>query len=132
MSFKKDFAKFKEKTDRKVNAVFRTASLVLFGKIIIRTPVDTGRLRANWQASLNNPKKSQVESTDKKRGIDEANRVAKHLDSNDSFYLTNNLPYAEAIENGWSGQAPKGMVKVSALEWKRIVNAATRREAAKK
>ena len=30
------------------------------------------------------------------------------------FYLTNKLPYAQALEYGHSAQAPNGMVRVSA------------------
>ena len=30
------------------------------------------------------------------------------------FYLTNKLPYAQALEYGHSQQAPSGMVRVSA------------------
>jgi len=33
-----------------------------------------------------------------------------------SIYFTNNLPYAAALENGHSGQAPGGMVGITALD----------------
>ncbi|EPZ2457895.1 hypothetical protein ACXLRS_003132 [Citrobacter youngae] len=33
-----------------------------------------------------------------------------------SIYFTNNLPYAAALENGHSGQAPGGMVVITALD----------------
>ena len=31
-------------------------------------------------------------------------------------FFTNNLPYAAALENGHSGQAPGGMVGITALD----------------
>jgi hypothetical protein len=54
------------------------------------------------------------------------------------FYLTNNLPYAEVIEfggysqgpkvkNGFSRQAPKGVVRVTAKSFSRIFNVNARR-----
>ena len=33
-----------------------------------------------------------------------------------SIYFTNNLPYAQALENGHSGQAPGGMVGITAID----------------
>jgi hypothetical protein len=32
-----------------------------------------------------------------------------------TIYFTNNLPYAQALENGHSNQAPGGMVGLTAL-----------------
>lgn len=39
-------------------------------------------------------------------------------------FLANNLPYAMALENGHSDQAPKGMVGLTALEFPQIVRQA--------
>ena len=33
-----------------------------------------------------------------------------------TIYFTNNLPYAQALENGHSNQAPGGMVGLTALD----------------
>lgn len=36
----------------------------------------------------------------------------------DTFYFTNNMPYAERIEfKGWSSKAPTGMVRVNIIKW---------------
>jgi hypothetical protein len=34
----------------------------------------------------------------------------------ENCYIQNNLPYAERLENGWSKQAPHGMVKITLYE----------------
>lgn len=39
------------------------------------------------------------------------------------FYFANSLPYAFRLENGWSKQAPMGMVKVTTAEWRDIAEA---------
>jgi hypothetical protein len=36
-------------------------------------------------------------------------------------YLVNNLPYAQRIEQGWSRQAPVGLVALTVVEWNNIV-----------
>ncbi|MFM9433468.1 hypothetical protein ACFDR9_000509 [Janthinobacterium sp. CG_23.3] len=38
------------------------------------------------------------------------------------YYIVNNRPYAVGLENGWSRQAPVGMVGLTALNWQNIVN----------
>jgi hypothetical protein len=39
------------------------------------------------------------------------------------MYLTNNVPYAQRIEDGWSRQAPTGLVALTAMEFQQIVDA---------
>ena len=41
-------------------------------------------------------------------------------------FFTNNLPYAAALENGHSGQAPGGMVRVTVARFQQIVLEAIR------
>ncbi len=42
-------------------------------------------------------------------------------DGKQVYTLYNTRPYAQRIEDGWSGQAPQGMVKVTASEFPMIV-----------
>jgi hypothetical protein len=79
--------------------VFRALVLDIFRNIQIRTPVDTGRARGNWQVEFN--------------GTQEAT-------------IYNNLPYIERLENGWSQQAPAGFVRVTLSEFERKLNQAAR------
>jgi hypothetical protein len=37
------------------------------------------------------------------------------------YYITNNLPYAERLEYGWSGQAPSGMIRLSLAEFEQVL-----------
>lgn len=97
MSFSSDIAKFNKKTEEKSLKVFRAVGFEMFGRIVKRTPVDTGRLRNNWQ-------------------------ITDGVKLGDKLFITNNLPYAKRIEDGYSAQAPAGMVKVTVNEFKSIVN----------
>lgn len=45
----------------------------------------------------------------------------------DTVVISNDLPYAERVENGWSTQAPAGMMKISLLEWDFLVEKAKRK-----
>lgn len=38
------------------------------------------------------------------------------------YTITNNQPYAERVETGWSSQAPAGMLRISLLEWSSIID----------
>ena len=38
-----------------------------------------------------------------------------------TFYMTNNLPYGERLEYGWSSKAPSGMVRITLAEYDMII-----------
>jgi len=120
MSFSSDIAGFTEKAQKAATAVFRGSALEIFSSIIRRTPVRTGRLRGNWQATLNTMASGDTEGTAQK-ALSTANRVTGKAEIVDSIYMVNNLPYADSIENGHSKQAPAGMVRVTIAEFKYIV-----------
>lgn len=76
-----------------------------------------GRFRANWNVSYGAPDTTTTESTNKQRGLDEAKK-AMTLPIGGVTFLCNALPYAHRLEyEGWSKQAPAGMVRISALEF---------------
>ena len=121
MSFSSDIAGSIEKAQKAATAVFRGSALEILSGIIHRTPVKTGRLRGNWQATLNTMASGEVDGSGQ-RALSTANRVTSKAEITDSVYMVNNLPYAKAIEDGHSqNQAPRGMVKITIAEFKRIV-----------
>jgi len=67
----------------------------------VRTPVKTGRLRGNWQCSLNMPLSGEIE-TGGGVALSKAQSTTAGAKITDSIYLVNNLPYAQKIENGSS------------------------------
>jgi len=91
-------------------------TLLSFSRRVIReTPVDTGRLRGNWQSSLNVPENIPVERFQKAKtsgaASADASATIDKLQIGDIFWFTNNLPYARRIEEGYSLQAPEGMLR---------------------
>ena len=93
--------------------VVKRVAFDLFGRIIKRTPVDTGRARASWTIAVN-----QADRTVQPPGSHQAPPVIGSLNvgPGDSVVISNNLPYITALEDGHSRQAPHGMVKLSIAE----------------
>ena len=80
----------------------RRAGLRMFEVAIKVSPVDTGRFRGNWQASVGAPATGELKTADP-RGTDTTRRLGAAIATLPDFavvYLTNNLPYAEAIDVG--------------------------------
>lgn len=121
-SFKSQLKGFGIVTLEKVDRVRRASVLELFKLVIFATPVDTGRLRGNWQTTINSPATEAVGRTGGDVSLAEA--MANLGALVDVVWFTNNLPYAERIEyDGWSGQAPEGMVRRHVSQWQKIVAA---------
>ena len=79
-----------------------------------------GRFKNNWYVGFDSQPTESNETPDasgqgsNSRGLAvlEVFRVGQV----NSIYFTNNLPYAQALENGHSNQAPGGMVGLTALD----------------
>jgi hypothetical protein len=113
MSFNDDIKKLARKlavTEAKAVATF---CINISGRVDNMSPVDTGLFRANWQASLDQPYTGATKTANRAGSIDHVIPFAKAANGH-VFYLTNKVPYAQALEYGHSQQAPSGMVRVSA------------------
>ena len=133
--FAKKIGEFNSKTEKALEMLLRGTALDLMSAIVMRTPVGNpdiwktkyppkgytgGRLRGNWQAEINRPASGTSKKTDKRgsKTLKKGQAKMKGATVGDSIYITNNLPYAIAVENGHSRQAPKGMVKITIAELK--------------
>lgn len=124
MSFALDVSKFVEKAKKNPEKVMRQVSIKLFFAIIKASPVDTGRFRMNWMASGGTPATGTTAATDKSGNIATGNATSFVLKATDwrEFTLTNNLPYAQRLEYGWSQQAPQGFVRVNVSRFQQLIN----------
>ncbi len=108
--------------------------LKLFKAVIMDTPVDTGRLRGNWQTQHFSPNLS-TKSRPSKAGssaLSRARKAIKFAPMRNDIFFTNNLPYAEAIENGWFARAPQVMVGKNVLRFKQLMTQEAARQRRKK
>jgi hypothetical protein len=108
------FEKQAKATLQKATRIQQEAAQMLFENIVKRTPVGNpalwnppiwprnytpGQLKASWKIEI----------------------------MGDTVEISNDQPYAERVENGWSSQAPAGMMKISLLEWNSLLEQASRR-----
>lgn len=95
------------------------------GKMHFNAPVGYagGAFRRNWQMSIGSPATDVLPGSDPNGKIikGEHEAVLAIAKAGQIQYLVNNSPYAQRIENGWSGQAPVGLVAIVAVEWGSIV-----------
>lgn len=110
--------------------LMKKVTLDLLGRVTEKTPVDTGRLRANWMTGINAPDRTETDSTTD-NAIARAIDKLSSLEFGETVHLSNNLPYAAKVEyggyskpgqgktvDGFSVQAPQGMLGVSVEEVK--------------
>jgi len=114
-NFNIDLRKFGVQTQAQVGLAVRKIALDITADVVMMTPVDTGRARANWLPSLQVPNTAITDQTDKSGGkaMSEMAAVASSFQIGDTIWLSNNLPYILKLENGHSKQAPQGMVEVT-------------------
>jgi hypothetical protein len=124
VSWESDWKKIEQKIDRTLNQGIRATLFEVSTAIIKDTPADTGRARGNWQASVGRGATGEVSVGNARSGeakaiadVDQTVRVAV----GDLYYLTNNLPYIERLEYGWSKQAPGGMVRKNLQNFNRLL-----------
>jgi hypothetical protein len=132
---------FAKSADERANNVVKKIVFDVSTSVVIKSPVGDprywkrkpppgyvgGRFRGNWQYGLNSINKLTTENKDKV-GSATINSIHGRVGARvlgDVHYITNSLPYANRLEDGWSWrQAPNGMVNLTVLEFDPIVRAA--------
>lgn len=91
-------------------------------KLVMRTPVDTGRAKGNWQVSIGDPLIGKLETLDKEGQETVAKGLAAIADlpPYQVVWISNNLDYIELLEDGRSKQAPNGMLKLTVAELRQM------------
>ena len=122
--FNKDMKRATLNINLKSEKVVRSVALQLFGAIIKDTPVDTGRLRSNWQTNIGAPSNGTITAFDKNGtlAVGLLKTEVGFYKIGEKIFLTNNLPYASAIEDGHSKQRPNGMVKTNVARFQAVVD----------
>lgn len=116
-------------TKEQIEEVITLSLLEFVSRIKIRTPVDTGRLRANWQFGVGSAPRGVLEL-----GVDaKLTAIGGGAGAGRVYFVVNNLPYARRIEFGFIGpdslgrnyqQAGRKMVALTVMEWPQIVASA--------
>ena len=144
-TFALDLQRFARKAGGNLDQVLRWAVMGVTKEVTEMTPVGdptfwkfpksappgyTGGLAKNnwfWGVQV----VDAIDPTPNKGGagsLTRASTFASNLRAGGVIYLTNNLPYAMALEYGHSQrQAPAGMVRITVARWQSIVDRAARK-----
>jgi hypothetical protein len=125
-SFTLDIQRFVDKAKGNVDLVVRKIAFDMFRRVVIKSPVDTGRFKSNWQVAIGSIPAGTLELNDKTGAatISQVTAATLGFKAGEVIYLVNNLAYARALEYGHSKQAPAGMVRVTIAEYNAVANKA--------
>jgi hypothetical protein len=135
-AFVTDLSKFAAKAKGNMDAVVRKVVLDVGISVVQKSPVGDGdywksppppgyvggRFRGNWQYTFNAMLTAKEVDVIDPSGSMSIGRISKGLGEQATamgiHYISNNLPYAKRLEEGWSyRQAPQGMVMLTAVEF---------------
>lgn len=95
---------------KNANVVVKNIASNAIRDVCLKTPVDTGQARGNWRLKANAPDTGVYLGPayyDKSGIATAAQGIQSIYRSNASvFYLTNNVPYIQRLNEGYSKQAP--------------------------
>lgn len=130
MGISRSLTEFAAKITLAANGVPAEAArvLILVGlavdqTLVLTTPVDTGRARANWIVTTGTASSGTTAAVDLSgaAAIGQGTGVlGAYKTSLGPIFIANNLPYIERLENGHSAQAPSGML-TSAIQVGRFI-----------
>jgi hypothetical protein len=140
MSFVLDLQKFAEKTAEKADLAVGRSVIGVHKELDERSPVGDavywqhpapkgyigGHFRGNWQLGVGMIPAGEIPGADP-TGAEATGRILAAMPekaSGNVFYLWNNAPYGRRIEEGWSRQAPQGLVGLTVIRWQAIVDEA--------
>jgi hypothetical protein len=143
MTFTADLSRWCRKTAPEyVDGVVRKTIIEIGSRAVLRSPVGDssywqqpapagyvgGRFRGNWQHGFGSAPAGDLDVIDPS-GSATLNKITSETISSPTTgvtWLVNNLPYSERIENGWSRQAPQGIINRIELEFPSIFEQAKR------
>lgn len=130
MSFKDDFNKERKAHISAAREVFKLAAIEMVNYVITASPVGNtdlwktayppksyvgGRFRSNWMLTKSKPSIRTIDTIRTEGSIIQEYSARILGEYSEKFILTNNLPYAKRIDNGWSSQSPNGVTAPARL-----------------
>ena len=136
MSFADEVLDFSNHAIEVTDDITRVSAIALFSDVVISTPVGNpslwsskapagytgGSLRGSWFATISRPSSQLADASRENSAISSMENIVLGAKSARLFYMTNNQPYSKRVEyDGWSSQAPDGMVRKNTARWDSIV-----------
>jgi hypothetical protein len=118
IKFNKEIDNFARMIPDKAILMQKKIVLEALRRLVMKTPVDTGHARMNWQVTIGKPANGEIEGYDKegKKTIARGLAAIKDLSAYKVVWISNNVTYIEFLEDGSSKQAPEGMLAVTVEE----------------
>ena len=128
-NFALDLRKFAKKAGDNAEKVVRAVALDVTYSVVDMSPVDTGRFKNNWNVNVSSIDRMTRDTTDASGAASKARADSALLSFTigQNIYISNSLPYAQRLEDGYSGQAPAGMVKVTLTKYQTFIKNAVRK-----
>lgn len=114
---------FKIEIKEEAESMARRVAFAVDRQVVMMSPVDTGRFRANWQVTLNVEATGTVEhipgiqgstkAQNTQKALDQLDKVTKNFTLGDTIYIINNVVYGPPLNDGHSKQAPKNFVQIA-------------------
>ena len=132
--FNVNLDKILKKAGDNASAIARKVALELYTKVVQKSPVDSGRLRGNWNVGLNGVDNTEypidasaLGSLPSGSGLTRSASALSSFKIGDTIFITNNMPYVYKLEyglyndgpktvGGYSRQAPQGFVRITYKE----------------
>ena len=120
MNYEREFSIAGELEEEVVN-VARAVTFTFVRNVVYATPEDTGRAQGNWFVGINRP----IRQTKPNRRAGQATSEGQQKIFNSKakwpdYWVSNNLPYIERLNDGYSDQAPAKFVETAFNIAKRV------------
>jgi hypothetical protein len=134
VQFNVDLNRILKKAGDNASGIARKVALELYSKVVSKSPVDSGRLRGNWNVNVNSIDTteypidaSSLGSMPSGAGLLRSVSALSSFKIGDTIFVTNNMPYVYKLEyglygdgaktvGGYSRQAPQGFVRITYKE----------------
>jgi hypothetical protein len=143
MTFALDLQRFAEKTRGKADEAVGAVVIGIASRLDERSPVGDGsywitpppagyvggHFRGNWQLGVGTIPAGEIAGADPtgERTLGRITAAVPGEAAGKVYWIANNAKYARRLEDGWSRQAPQGLVGLTVIEFQQIVRQAVER-----
>lgn len=120
--FQLDLSNFGKLVPEKHRLLCGAITMRVLSGVVYKSPVLTGAFRGNWQTSSGTPSSGTLPVRSLGEVLSEGVKIAASVGNFPFIWVGNNLAYGPRLEDGWSKQAPAGMVELTLVEIQNFVN----------
>lgn len=127
-SFSLQLEQFKVQALAAIEQTVQDVIIQIGESVINLSPVDTGRFKANWQFTVDQPSNKSLIEYDKEgsEAIGRLVAAVNTMELGQKAFIVNNLVYSIPLEYGYSKKAPSGIVRVTLAQFQSIIDLAVK------